>query len=597
MRVWAIISSVCAFVLSAFAAHGDDLTVWAVDPLIKVFRDAEPPTLTTPMSGPRPAAEARRASGARPSGRPATVALPKSAAGNPDCAADAARGEHADFQVAARSTLPVSGLKVSVAPLAHDSDPAASLAPSRVRFVGYVPVDRPMQHPPKDRLRAPPCDFPDPLLELDSIDLAPNMTQPVWITIPAPSNAVPGMYRGKAVISGKTAGGVVSAELPLSVHVYRAVVGPAELRTSNWFRMRWNHMKISPIPFSREYWDLLDRYAANMAEHRQNTVQVPLMELVQFEFDGAGEMSFDFSRVDAWLSTFERRGMVRLIEGEPFGRRGDGGKWDAQFEFEVRTQADGKTVAQWLPAGSPDVESFYSAFLPALAGHLRNTGRIARYAQHVADEPIPANASSYRQFAALMRKHAPDIRIIEACQAKELAEFIDVWVVILDMLHRDFDFFKARRAAGVEVWHYVCVWPQHEYANRFIELPLLKTRLLYWICGRYGLSGFLHWGYNYWTNDDPFTHTTPYNPGFQYLPAGDACIVYPGSDGPLDSIRHEASRDGMADAELLRMLAERKPADAARLAARHVRDFNDYDCDVESFRATRRELLTLLSTP
>ena len=91
------------------------------------------------------------------------------------------------------------------------------------------------------------------------------------------------------------------------------------------------------------------------------------------------------------------------------------------------------------------------------------------------------------------------------------------------------------------------------------------------------------------------THTTPPHPSPPYLPAGDAWIVYPGRDGPLDSIRHEAMRDGIADYELLSMLGERNPPAAERLVAKHVLDFDRHDCDVKTFRATRRKLLELLS--
>ena len=90
-------------------------------------------------------------------------------------------------------------------------------------------------------------------------------------------------------------------------------------------------------------------------------------------------------------------------------------------------------------------------------------------------------------------------------------------------------------------------------------------------------------------------HTTRPHGGPPYLPAGDPWIVYPGSDGPLDSIRWEAMRDGVADYELLCRLAELSPDKAKELAARHVRDFDKYDTDVAMFRATRIELLKALS--
>jgi hypothetical protein len=67
--------------------------------------------------------------------------------------------------------------------------------------------------------------------------------------------------------------------------------------------------------------------------------------------------------------------------------------------------------------------------------------------------------------------------------------------------------------------------------------------------------------------------------------------VYPGSAGPLDSIRFEALRDGVEDYELLCCLAERDPEAARRIADRVIRDLDDYDLDPGAFRAARRELL------
>ena len=93
---------------------------------------------------------------------------------------------------------------------------------------------------------------------------------------------------------------------------------------------------------------------------------------------------------------------------------------------------------------------------------------------------------------------------------------------------------------------------------------------------------------------DPFTHTTRAHGGPSYLPAGDPWIVYPGKDAPLDSIRFEAMRDGIADYELLCLLAEENPDAARRLVGQHVLDFDRYETDVATFRVARRELLQLV---
>jgi hypothetical protein len=93
------------------------------------------------------------------------------------------------------------------------------------------------------------------------------------------------------------------------------------------------------------------------------------------------------------------------------------------------------------------------------------------------------------------------------------------------------------------------------------------------------------------TADSPFTHTTRPHGGPAYLPAGDPWIVYPGADGPLDSIRFEAMREGLADHALLEVVGKSDPAAANQLAAELVLDFDRYQTGVPASRAVRRQLL------
>jgi hypothetical protein len=133
-----------------------------------------------------------------------------------------------------------------------------------------------------------------------------------------------------------------------------------------------------------------------------------------------------------------------------------------------------------------------------------------------------------------------------------------------------------------------------------LDYPLVGTRILHWINWRYRLDGFLHWGWNFWTAD-PFQ-----NPGDR-LPPGDSFIVYPGSEGPLDSIRWEMMREGIQDYEEFRLLAEKTRGVMQRLGKaasdvnprqrsdeicrRIVASFSDYEKDAAAFRSARRMLL------
>lgn len=537
-------------------AEGEALSVWAVDPLVKVFQDAQP----------------------------------ESGAG---ALAEVARGEHASLQVVVRSDTVLKGLKAHAGDFRKDGGEAV-LKPVSPRFVGYVPVDRPTQLPSKDQLRVPPADYPDPLLELPAIDVAPGQAQPIWITVAIPLDASPGRYQSSLELEAVADGETVRASFPMAVEVYPARAGKSRLWVTDWFGIQWRHLEINPEPESEEYYALMRRYARNLAEHRHNVALISPLSLAEYSLDEAGALQIDFSRFDKWVNIFIEEGVIGLIEGGHIGGRK--GPWLSQFAVRIQTvQEDGTVVTTSVDPDSEEADAFYSVYFPALVKHLREKGWLDQYVQHLADEPITTNIKTYQAIAALLKKYAPELRIIEATHAKDLTGSMDVWVPQLNFLHKEFEHYQERQADGDEVWFYTCVFPQGEYANRFIEQPLIKTRLLHWINYRYGVTGYLHWGYNQWAEESPFTHTTRPHPGPPYLPAGDPWIVYPGKDGPLDSIRFEAMRDGIADHEMLSLLGERDAEAAARLAALHILDFDSYETDVAKFRATRRELLELLS--
>jgi len=456
-------------------------------------------------------------------------------------------------------------------------------------------VDAGIPKPPAERRRVPPTFFPDPLLEEPSVNVTPGSAQSIWITIPIPLDAEPGIYRGQLQVSAEVNNKPTDASLPLTVRVYPVQIDRTRLWVTHWFQVGrfpgQGELKVD----SDAYWDRLRSYARNMAEHRQNVALISPLSLAEFKDAGDGTLGIDFSRFDRWVEIFTQEGVIGRIEGGHIGGRVKG--WESQFIVNIRQIADGNIASTSVDPASPEADAFYSRFFPALVKHLKDKGWLDRYMQHLADEPIDMNIATYRAMAALARKYAPELRIIEACHTKDLTGAIQVWVPQLNFLHDDFAHYQQRQQAGEELWFYTCVFPQEEYANRFIEQPLIKTRLLHWINFRYNVTGYLHWGYNYWS-DEPFRKlAVGVEGGALLLPAGDSWIVYPGKQGPLDSIRYEAMRDGIVDHELLCRLAERDPAAAERLVKKHVLDFNKYDTDLAAFRATRHELLERLSKP
>ena len=257
-------------------------------------------------------------------------------------------------------------------------------------------------------------------------------------------------------------------------------------------------------------------------------------------------------------------------------------------------------MAQTLPPDDPRVEQFLAGFLSALNSHLEEKGWKSIYYQHVLDEAHGAEPPYYARFAQLVHRYLPGVPTLDAVDAAhmpdELVKNCDIWIPQLRRFDQQMDMMQTRIASGREVWIYTCLAPNGRYMNRLMDYPLLKVRLLHWLDFRYGFTGFLHWGWSYWTAD-PMLDTQPViNANFTLLPSGDSNIVYPDKArmSVYSSIRLETMLEGIEDYELLTALKAKDPAAAENLAKKAVAGLTDYVRDPEQFRAIERELLQAL---
>jgi hypothetical protein len=372
------------------------------------------------------------------------------------------------------------------------------------------------------------------------------------------------------------------------------------LKVTNW--MLYNDKVAQQFygvsAYSPEGWQLLENLGRVMAEHRQNVVLTPTLDLVRPRLEQNGQQ-YDFSLFDKWVETFRKAGAIGYIEGGHLIGRAGG--YDAPLEVPVLRVVAGEARREALPPGDPRVGEFLASFLPALNAHLEEKGWKKIYYQHILDEAHGAEPAVYERIAKIVRRHLPDVPVLDAVDADHMPEVLqkncDIWVPQLGRFDGQMDQIERRIQGGREVWFYTCLYPQQRYLNRLLDYPLLKVRLLHWLNFRLNLAGYLHWGWNWWT-PEPMLATQPIiNENQTLLPAGDAFIVYPDRENLTvhSSIRLEAMNEGIEDYELLRLLKRRNPMEAESSARATITSFTDYLRDPVKFREIERRLLKALS--
>ncbi|MDD5438742.1 MAG: DUF4091 domain-containing protein [Candidatus Omnitrophica bacterium] len=528
------------------------IKIAVVDPLIKVFKDSN---------------------------------LPET-----DHVPHAVRGEVVSLQAAITSPADVTiGL---INPITLSC--GGSVLTGTSNFVGFVPVRQNTPDTPETELvRKAPALFPDPILGDMKNTVAAGETCPLWITVTVSEECPPGTYKGDIIIAAD--GKKVSKGISIIVHKAR-LPGKRNLWITNWVVMHKLVEYLKCEYWSEEHWRYIENIARDLGAHRQNMVFTPTMGLIDFAREG-GKLKIGFDRFDRWVNLFDKYGAADLIEGTHLCYR-EGHKWDANelvfndvhIRNPERTGSDNIIRAK---AGSDTCKKFIAEFFPILKRHLAGKGWLKKYVQHIADEPNKTTLASWQSFAGYFRGIAPGIKVIDAVMTKDLTGLVDIWVPLLDHYDNERDFFRSRQKLGEDVWFYTCLIPRGHYPNRLVDFSLLKVRLLHWINFCYGITGYLHWGYNWWT-DKPFSDVEFPVGNNACLPAGDNAIVYPGTTGVLPSIRWEIMRKGIEDYELLLKLRKHREDKSFLIAREAVPEIRAPIKDAGRFYDVRSRVITEL---
>ncbi|MBQ4278772.1 MAG: DUF4091 domain-containing protein [Rikenellaceae bacterium] len=523
-----------------------------------------------------------------------------------------ARNEGESFQALLRSGEPFTIDTVVFSDLKGGGKRIAA-GNLKYNFVEYVYMgENSWGQNPATVIRNGAGDYPDPLSNDGSIEVKAGETQPVWITLRVPKDAEPGLYTGKATI--RTSLGKVKVDLAAEVNdvtVPDATEGNFDFMhhqqiAGTWFynATRGDHpqdviRQIYGIErWTPEWWALVGDMADKMHDQRANVLFVNSQQLV---LDGEGtsfkngKYDFDFSKFDQYIQFFMDKKAVNKLEGIHMGSVvGEVGKTFKSYILVA--DSAGVMRSTNVEPMAAECETFFTQFMPALYDHLREKGWLGVWMQHVGDEAVSdLQHKQYDYYMNILKTYAPEMRCGDPTFTLKsglsaVKQGATITTPIEELYSACKPTFDSLQQAGITVYGYNCCGPGDSWLNRMIDKPVWNQRLLGWLCYKWGLPGWLHWGWNFWVewNQDKF-HSVD-DAAFK----GDHYSVYPDvkNNRVKASIRTEAIRDMSEEYELLRILGEKDQARALELVERVARNASgDYTRDTKLMLETRNELV------
>ncbi|MBO0600616.1 DUF4091 domain-containing protein [Sporosarcina sp. E16_3] len=477
------------------------------------------------------------------------------------------------------------------------------------RAVGLVPSEFPIYDDHDDHiLRSTPGLYPDPLYPLNEneIPVIYQKWHSVWITVKLNAAVKTGLHQIKVVFEVEE--GEKIGEETFELEVIDALLPEQELICTHWFHSDCLATRYDVDVFSDEHWKLIDQYVKTAADHGMNMLLTPLftppldtevggerptVQLVDVEKDGDMYL-FRFDKLLRWVKMASCRKIKYFEFSHLFTQ------WGANHAPKIIAKENGesKQIFGWeTDAHGEAYKQFLSQFLPSLVNFIKEHQLEKSVYFHVSDEPDTSSLSSYKKASDLIHLYLSDYPVIDALS--------------------DYQFYKeglvkrpipANNHIGPflennvpNLWTYYCCAQYKEVSNRFFNFPSARNRISGIQFYKFNIAGFLHWGYNFWYSRlsknqiDPFTNTDS-DKGF---PSGDAFLVYPGEEGPIESIRLEVFYEVLQDLRALQLLeklvGKAKVIELLEESLENPITFSEYPRDSEWLLAKREEVNKAIS--
>ena len=430
--------------------------------------------------------------------------------------------------------------------------------------VGLVPSELPA-YPEHDDgyIKTEPGLYPDvlyPINKNDTLFAQPNFWRAIWVECMSQKAGT-----CHTIIKFKDSNGELLTECEKTFEIMNCKLPEQELIHTEWLHCDCISNYYAVPMMSEAHWKLIERYICFAAESGINTILTPVftppldtkigderptMQLVNVAVE-KGNYFFGFKELKRWIDMCISCGIKYFEISHLFTQ------WGAKHAPKIEAQKNGKMqqIFGWqTKAAGKEYKEFLSAFLPELTQKLKEWGVAERCFFHISDEPKIKDFDSYKSAKKMVSCHLQGFKIIDALSDIEFYNEGLVENPICATNH-----VKPFLDAGTKnLWVYYCCAQNMKVSNRFMAMPSARNRIIGIQLYKYNISGFLHWGYNFWNTQYSLKSIDPYKvtDGGCSFPSGDAFLVYPLEKGPIPSIRLKIFQQALYDLRALKLLED-----------------------------------------
>jgi len=417
-------------------------------------------------------------------------------------------------------------------------------------------------------LRTEPGLYPDllePCKEGDRITTDNNLNS-LWFEIAPEGAAVAGTYPVRILLL-KNGTEEVEAEATAEIEIIDACLPKQKLIYTQWFYPDCLANYYRTEAFSEPFWQIAEKFLKAARTYGQNMILTPLFttvlnsakgevyrtrsQLVGVEKKRDG-YSFDFTQLGRWVDLCNKIGFEYFEIGHFFTQAG------AEFCPKVYATENGKEIELFgwsMKSDDPEYFAFLEALIPALLRYLQEekNGADRRCWFHISDEPKSEHLDRFRKLKDFIKPLIGDLPLFDALYDYDFYEKGIVENPVPSTNH--LSTFLEKEVPGL--WTYNCGWQTRNHlSNRFFSMPSARNRVLGIQLYKFGLRGFLHWGYNYYNSQGSYHPINPFlcSDGEGWVPSGDTYSVYPAPDGRAwPSLRQIVFNEGLQDLRALEL--------------------------------------------